>query len=407
MSGKNVYDYSGVTLKGDKVQGTIFAEKGEVQKKLKEQGIFLLDLKQKKQKLTKGRFSEVDFKSGIEQLYHLTLSGMRLDQAIKTVQESSRKEQTHRYWNSVLMEVKQGTPLSFAMERASLDDGGWAIPKLYSQMIGIGEEVGDIPEAMKYLLNHLEFRGKLKSEIISSLSYPAFLVVMSCVSLAIVVLVIVPRFMSVFQPEQLTELPLISKIVFSLGRLGDEGAREIIIVFGLLILFAYFFRNRVGPVINSILINIANAIPFIRTPFRHLDLADVYTSLGVMIKGGVGVHFALDQAAVAARFPALRFLLEQTAKHVKEGKTLHSLWNTSDLISREDVSLIAVGESSANLGEICLKLGARHMEQFRLVVRGIMSLFEPALILCLGAGIGFIVTGILLAVLSMTDIAGM
>ena len=407
MNKKIILKYKGRTATGENISGQFIGNHQDFKKKLHSQGILLLQVKEVRQKLKAGGFKEADFLMAVEQMYHLISSGMRLDTSLQTMMNSLQKESAQRFWQIVLEEIKQGTLFSKAIEHASFEVSGWPVPQLYSRMIAIGEEVGEISGALKRLLSHMEFRKSLKSELISSLSYPAFLVVMSVAAIAIVVLVIVPRFATVFQPDELANLPLISRVVFSLGNIGSDQAKIVFALFFLLLLFVWGAREKSGPFLASLMIRFINWFPFTSKPLRHLDLADLYTALGAMLEGGIALHHSLSQAAGVARVPALRYLVKQTAMHVKEGQSIHSLWGASNLIPPEDVSLITVGESAAGLGKICLRLGTRHMEQFRMSVRGVMALFEPVMILFLGCAIGFIVTGILLAVLSMTDVVAL
>lgn len=400
-----LYTYKGKNISGETVKGQFSGSVEELRADLKGQGVVLTKVEPVKKKIASGGFQEKDFFVSIEQLYHLLVSGMRLDHALKLMINSVRKGSSLNFWELVLADVKQGILLSESIARASESVAGWKIPKLYTQIISVGESVGELPSALKRMLSHLEFRKDLKAELISSLSYPFFLLFMSVVSLFIVVAFIVPRFASVFKADQIENLPLISRVVFSLGDLKGDQIQIFALLLSLLVFLCYKNWTVVGPYISVNMVRLFYIIPFTKKPLQHLDLADVYTALGAMVEGGVDLHRSLIQASKIARLPALAFLLETTATGVKEGRSIHMSWQSTSLIPVEDASLVAVGESSAKLGEICIKLGERHMQQFKITVKGAMSLFEPMMILFLGVAIGFIVTGILLAVLSMTDIA--
>lgn len=399
-----LYKYKGKNTSGETVRGQFNGDVEKLRIDLKAQGVVLLQVEEVRKKLAGGRFQEKDFLVAIEQLYHLLSSGMRLDHALKLMTGSVQKDSSLGFWERVTADVKQGILLSDAIASASRETSGWTVPPLYTRIIAIGENVGELPAALRRMLSHLEFRKELKSELISSLSYPFFLLFMSVVSLVIVVGFIVPRFASVFKAEQMDSLPLISRVVFSLGDLNGEQLQIIALVLMLIVFLLYKNWATAGSIVTANITRFLHLLPFTRRPLQHLDLADVYTALGAMLEGGVDLHRSLIQSSKVARLPALGFLLETTAAGVKEGRPIHESWQSTNLIPAEDNSLVAVGESSARLGDICLKLGERHMQQFRVTVKNSMSLFEPVMILCLGVVIGCIVTGILLAVLSMTDI---
>jgi general secretion pathway protein F len=76
------------------------------------------------------------------------------------------------------------------------------------------------------------------------------------------------------------------------------------------------------------------------------------------------------------------------------------------LVPASDIALLNVGESSASLDKVFASLSVRHSEIFSENVRKILAILEPAVIVGLGVFIAVIVVAIMMAVMSMTDIAG-
>ena len=101
----------------------------------------------------------------------------------------------------------------------------------------------------------------------------------------------------------------------------------------------------------------------------------------------------------------MKNIVLQTAENVKRGIKISDTWSKYSIIPDDVVSLVAVGESSATLGEVFSKLGEKHLEDFKVKISRAMVFLEPAMIVMLGVFIGLIVVSIMLAVLSLTNVS--
>ena len=68
--------------------------------------------------------------------------------------------------------------------------------------------------------------------------------------------------------------------------------------------------------------------------------------------------------------------------------------------------LLKVGDESGRLAATCVKAGERLQQELRTRIKAMVSLAEPAIILCMGGVIGFVVVSMLLAVFSLSDLSG-
>ena len=96
----------------------------------------------------------------------------------------------------------------------SLSSALAAYPKIFSDlyinMIKSGELAGSMDESLMYLANQLEKDYDLRSKIISSLTYPAFIVVALFVVGILMFIYVLPPLVSILQ-EQAVSLPFTSQ----------------------------------------------------------------------------------------------------------------------------------------------------------------------------------------------------
>ncbi|RLF88320.1 hypothetical protein DRN43_06080, partial [Thermococci archaeon] len=147
-------------------------------------------------------------------------------------------------------------------------------------------------------------------------------------------------------------------------------------------------------------------LPFFNVIVLNIELANIFSSLGAMLKSGLELDKALKQANRVAELPYLKALLEETLNEVKKGRRISQIWGNSEVIPREIVSLIVVGENSARLGDVMTNLGSRFLDRFQQVIRKYLAFLEPAIIIFLGFFIGIIVISVMLAVINLSNVLG-
>jgi general secretion pathway protein F len=69
------------------------------------------------------------------------------------------------------------------------------------------------------------------------------------------------------------------------------------------------------------------------------------------------------------------------------------------------VHLLRVGEATAQLGQLSLRAADIHEERTRLALNRLVSLLVPAITILMGAAVAGIVSSLMLAMLSLNDIA--
>jgi general secretion pathway protein F len=241
-------------------------------------------------------------------------------------------------------------------------------------------------------------------EIRSALSYPVFLLVAAVVTVLLVVGLILPRFASIYSPEELRQLPMVSQLTLSFGGW----------IHGHPLLVLVFFVTAAGGVIfvagsrhlSRLFLEAGCRLPLIHDAALFLDFARLFAALGTMLGSGVTLSRAVRLCERVAGHAGLRKILQETGEELKKGQKLSDTWRRHALIPNEVVALTAVGETGACLDEIFQRTGRKYMALFKNRVAMLLTFLEPAIIAILGIFIGFIVISIMLAVVSMSDLYG-
>src|SRR6185436_16055125 len=122
---------------------------------------------------------------------------------------------THPLLKTVLDDVHErvraGTALSEAFEAH-----GSLFPGIYTASLLAGEKSGSLEQVIRRYVTYVKVVSGVKRKTISALVYPAILLVLSCIVVAIIVLRVVPEF-GAFYRQFDRELPLSTRIIVAIS----------------------------------------------------------------------------------------------------------------------------------------------------------------------------------------------
>ncbi len=398
---ESLFEYEALVPSGEKVKNTFKGSREDFERMLAKKQLTLLSVREKKEKIDTSRFTQDDFLGFVEELYYLSKSGMPIDLALKMLAKTTKKEAYRRILKSILDRIKGGEQLSVAIQKA-MEEEGVRVDSLAIGFIATSEEVGNLSDGLHQLFEYLTFQKKIRSDVKQALSYPLFLVGMSVVVSFLIFFLIIPRFSSIFSPEEFEKLPALSYAILSTGRYLSAHMKEALTIIGGMVLLVVLLLKRFPIPWMSVLYR----IPRLSQIIVDLQLTIVYRALSTMLSGGLELDRALKQLQRVQLLPELQDLLKTTLYEIKRGQKLSEVFAQSTLIPASDIALLSVGENSASLDKVFYSLSVRHEDIFSENVKKLLAILEPAVIVALGIFIAVIVVAIMMAVMSMTDIAG-
>jgi len=394
------YHYKGLTEKGESASGFFDGDERAFKSFIRERRITLISFKEHTKKRKKGRFSATDLREIVEELYHLIASGMRIDDALKLIRKNAAKESSEQFLDSLLTDLRGGTPLSEALKIAA-KKVDYAMPSIAYEVVASGEEIGNLAYSLNALTEYLLFQEKVRGEVKQAMTYPLFLITMSLGMISFVFFFIVPKFTEIFSPEEMNTLPSISKWVLKTGLFINENSALTLVILGSMVILGYFG----GRYLKQNFFQVAALIPMLNEMVIRLELSKSFSSLGTLLSGGIEIDKALRQSARISASKEIRDLFSDAAKEIKKGRRLSDIVALSSAVPPSAVSLISVGENSARLGEVLLTLSERYSDEFRERMKRVLSLLEPIVIVLMGGVIATVVIAIMMAVMSVSNIA--
>lgn len=264
---------------------------------------------------------------------------------------------------------------------------------LFVAMVSAGEASGALDMVFAQLSQQLEESAELASQMRSTLLYPALMSVVAGVGVGVLLGFVIPRFASVLADMGGT-LPWSTRLLLGVSHTVTAwwwlwlalGAAAAAAVPRLLSRPATRLRWHAARL----------AWPYIGDIERKYSTARVARTLGLLLKSGVPALPALKIARTSATNLVIRQSLDRAASALAEGSALAPALGGA--LPPLAVQMMAVGEESGRLDELCIRVADSYDGEVRRAMRTAVTLIEPALILIFGTLVGFIALAMLQAI---------
>jgi general secretion pathway protein F len=402
------FRYQAVAATGDMVTGEIeAATQNAVIELLHGQGHVPIRADLSSAKLLSRLFQSLRFGSGglkgrnlpllTQQLGILLHAGLPLDRALEIAQRMLPSEAEQTCLRELFDRVRGGQSLADAMAGQKA-----MFPAFYIGMVRAAEAGGSLDATLRHLAEYLERTAAAREQVKSALIYPLLVIVTGCLSIGALFGFVIPSFRPLFA-ESGKALPLSTQVILAISDGFLSSWWMFVLGFIVLAITARLqlrkkavreWRDRrllAMPVAGDLLIK-TEASRFCRT-------------LGTLLKNGVPPLSALTITHETVANLALRAAFVTVIDSVKEGKGLAEPLSRTRLVPPLVVDLVRVGEETARLDDMLLKISDIYDEETRRQIARLLTLLVPAVTIGLGIVVALVVGSILTTILSVYDLA--
>jgi len=344
------------------------------------------------------KLSQKDIALFTGELATLLESGLPLDKSLLVLIDLTEdNERVAKLIGRVLEKVKGGSTLADALEKQS-----GIFSKFYLNMIRAGEAGGSLGEVLGRLSEYLERSRELKETVSTALIYPAILLIMSLVSLFVMLTFVVPQFSEMFESAG-KALPVSTQIVVGLA--GWLQSYWWMLVLGVVLISAYMNLQLADPVRKRVWDGRFLKLPLAGTIILNKETANISRTLGTLLGNGVSILSALVIVRETVDNLVLAAAIQDTEEQLKQGRNMSDALLEKGIFPKMAMQMIKMGEETGRLEEMLLRVATIYDKQLRVAIQRMLALLEPALIISLGLMIAGIIVSILLAILSVNDLA--
>ena len=324
-------------------------------------------------------------------------AGQDVDHALRFLVETSENKRARTVLQALRDQVRGGKSLA-----ASLVAHPLVFSRLYVSLVRAGEMGGKLADALSHLADLLEREMRLEASIQSALTYPALLGLASAGTIMLLLTYVLPQFTPIFAQAG-AQLPAPTRFLIGLGEVvRDDGAAILIALLCAFLLACRTLREtQVRIAVERVLLR----VPIAGLLIRRVQAARLTRTLGTLLRNGVGLVAALGIGRDVLGVLVAAAIVDRAATKVRSGERLASALAEGQFFPPQTIHLIQLGEETGRLGEMALRAADIHADQVHHTVQRLVSLLVPIVTIVMGLVVAGIVGSLLLAMLSLNDLA--
>jgi general secretion pathway protein F len=329
-----------------------------------------------------------------QELVSLQDAGLSLVEAVDLLAE---KEQG-RGAGAVLAELRADLRVGLSFSDALARQGG-VFPPLFVATARAAERTGDVREAIARFTAYRAQLDGVRRKVVAASVYPLTLAAVGLLVTAFMLLYVVPRFSRIYE-EVGGSLPWMTRWLIAWGQV-IEAHTTLVLAGTAAALGGLAFVVTRSSVRRWIGLQVWK-VPAIGSRLRVYELARFYRTLGMLLKSGITLPTALDMAG-GLLSPLLRQGLEIAARQIRQGQPVSRAFEEQGLTTPVSLRLLAVGERSGRMPHMVERIALFYEDDLARWIDWFTRLFEPLLMMFIGALVGLIVVLLYLPIFELAE----
>jgi type IV pilus assembly protein PilC len=386
-----VKDVSGKTIKKYKTKSI---DEAALAKQLKSNGLFLVDFQKVEARKdivggNKIKLSLKDIAMFSRQLSAMLEAGVTLVKALNILYLQMEKKNVKESIKRLYESVQKGDQLSDALKKQV-----GVYPEIMISMVEAGEASGRLDSVIAKVADTFEKDVKLRNKIRSSMTYPIILAVLCVVVVLVLVMKVLPVFLTMFTDDMVLPMPTRILLAFS----------DILTGYWYLILFV------IATIVIGVRVFVSTEngkrkwhslmmrLPAIGNTISKISAVRFARTLGTLLASGMTLIQSLEIVIKVVGNRVIMDGLEVTKEDIRKGMPLSQSLRKANILPPMIYSMIGIGEESGTIEAMLDKTAEYYDDEVDSSISRLVALLEPALIVFMASVVGFIIVAILLPI---------
>lgn len=291
----------------------------------------------------------------------------------------------------IYVSASKGVTEKGSLYDALKEDSRW--PSYLVEMVGIGERSGQLDKVMRGLEDYYAREDRIRSSIVSAVTYPMVLGVM----LIVIVLILLWKVLPVFR-----------RVLNSMGvGLSESGA--MLMQFGVAvgwIILALVAVLVIAVVAGAVLMRtkhrdkvmglVQKILPSLKQLNQKLSAARVASVLSMMLSSGFPTDEALEMTSHVLDDRDAASKVDSIRQHLQDGDTFAESITKTGLFHELHNRMITMGSATGREDQVLGKLALLYEEQVEEGITRLVAIIEPTLVALLSVVIGAVLLSVML-----------
>lgn len=343
------------------------------------------------------RFQKVSAKSlalTCRQFAIILKAGLPLVQTVDLVAEQCPDRALGRLLRQVSEDVSNGWSLSYSFAQR----GERFLPVTFRETVRAGEESGDLLSSFARMAEYYHRMNKTRESVVSALTYPAFVVEVAIVVVAIIMGYAVPTFTGMFQSMDV-ELPWMTVALIGVSNFFQ---RYTLLALGVIALAVFLLRlyalTEKG---GTALAGLQLKLPLIGEVVRMSGASQFAHTMSTLLTAGMSILQAIEVSGRTMTNLRMSGEVLATLPGVEGGRPLGECMGYSKELPPMLVQMTAVGEATGSMESTLKVLAEYYDNEVEVRTKRALSILEPTIIVALAIFVVFILMAVYLPMYSL------
>lgn len=398
---KTRYKYVAYDKNGKQVKGYFDAfRRMDVESFLTAQGYKILDIKAKKISKTGDFFTfsnEMKYKDLVFFLTQLSTyikSGIPLTESLVMIENQTKDKKKKDLYKRIVYELNTGANFSEALARQ-----GNVFPKLLINMLKTSELTGNLTESLDDMAAYYKTADSNRKQVISALTYPSVVLVISIAVLTFLLIFIIPKFQNIF--DQLgSNLPGITLFLINMSTFLQNNVIKIVLaIFAGIIIIVMLYRH--VKKFRYCVQWVAMHIPVIKDVLIDNEVVMFTKTFSSLIRHDVFITDSIEMLGKITNNEIYKDIIKEAVTNLSAGAGLSPAFENKWAFPRVAYEMLVTGEKTGRLGVMMENVANYYEEEQKNLIQRLKSLIEPVMIIVLAFIVGVILLAIFIPMFSI------
>lgn len=326
-------------------------------------------------------FSDKQKEIFYRELGMLLKSGVDFKKALEIVSQLVKKKKEKELILSLKDKIVHGKSIYESM----LESKQFSPYEYYS--VQIGEETRKLEDVLAELQKYFNRKIQMRRQIISVLTYPAIVMLVTVLVLYFMLNKVVPMFSSVFKQFG-NELPKSTQYIIKLS--NNSGTMFLVLFIVIIGLFVIHFLMKDKEGYRKFLSTLILKIPYFGNLIRKIYISRFCQSMKLLITSKTTLLTSLTLTSKMIEFYPIEKSIETIKADITKGSSLHESLRKHSIYENKLVSMVEVAEQINQLDTMFERLTEQYNEEINHQTKMIGVILEPMIIIVIGVIVGVI-----------------
>ncbi len=385
-----LYSYKAIDHTGKRAKGKINAvSPGDLEVKLKEQGYELLTFKTIKMK--KGGLRKTlkpkDLIMFCVHMEELERAGVPILDSLIDMRDTTDKPKVRDMLTDLIEYIKAGDQLSAALaKRQDVFD------ELFTGLIAVGEETGNIGDAFGHLSKQIKWQADFRRTIKKAITYPIVLIIVMGLVVTLMMLFVVPQLVD-FLKNQGFALPIYTKALIAVSHFFVN-YWWVMLIFVVLTPIIFILSYKRSYRFKHFMDGIFLKVPVLGQLVLKVNLARFVKFFSVTFNSGLGVLESLEIARKVVSNAILRDSIDIITSDIGNGSSIAEAIGARENFPSLVVRMFRVGEESANMERALANVNFFYEREIDDTVEAMVAMIQPTLLFVLGSILVWVIAAV-------------